>query len=204
MQKGNHPALLVLALGVLCFLGGEAWAGPFQAGSKRELGLEAAAALRIELLAEKPHTGTEEALWRVLTTSKDLRVRVGAGLALVDRIFPGGDPALWGEVHGWWLPRRVPRSLGAADAAILTASLATALPDPAAPWLAYRILEPFFRSSDARYRFGRLVPRERALMESMVFLDTKGRIADDARTYAWDRAEGRLYEVVEDERFPVP
>ena len=41
-------------------------------------------------------------------------------------------------------------------------------------------------------------------MESMVFLDTKGRIADDARTYAWDRAEGRLYEVVEDERFPVP
>jgi len=246
MQKGNHPALLVLALGILCFLGGEAWAGPFQAGSKRELGLEAAAALRIELLAEKPHTGTEEALWRVLTTSKDLRVRVGAGLALVDRIFPGGDPALWGEVHGWWLPRRVPRSLGAADAAILTASLATALPDPAAPWLAYRILEPFFRSSDARYRFGRLapqgleellrslsargveppegwpepfemvgvlplacplegtVPRERALMESMVFLDTKGRIADDARTYAWDRAEGRLHEVVEDERFPVP
>ena len=149
-----------LSLVLLLLAGAGAEAGPFQVGAKRELGLEEAAALRVELLAEKPHGGTEDSLWRVLAYGRDPRTRVGAGLALVDRIFPGGDPSRWEEVEGWWLPRKVPRSLGAADAALLTASLAALLPDPGAPWLAYRILEPFFRSPAARVRFGRMAPRE--------------------------------------------
>ena len=108
-----------LSLVLLLLAGAGAEAGPFQAGAKRELGLEAAATLRIELLSEKPHGGTEDSLWRVLAYGRDPRTRVGAGLALVDRIFPGGDPSRWEEVEGWkhkfqrfrFRFRRMPKSL---------------------------------------------------------------------------------------------
>ena len=48
--------------------------------------------------------GSEENLWRMLWNG-ETRSRAAAAVALVDRMFPDGDPSRWQEVSGF-LPNR--------------------------------------------------------------------------------------------------
>jgi hypothetical protein len=138
--------------------------------SKKEEGERLGMEVRGRILSSHYHSKSDLALWRQLVHGQGISPveRIGAGLALVDRLFPGGDPSMWSSVSGL-MEEEVPRSLVAADAVLYTAYLAyEALPEPEGAWLAYILMKPFFSSSEARLTFGRICPEPLAeLMDRM-------------------------------------
>lgn len=100
-------------------------------------------------------------LWRSIQDfNKPARSRAANGLALVRKLFPGGDPGRWEEVSGFWLPQIISRPLAAFDAVYYTSIALLELDDEAAPWLAQELLEDLRGSSRASFLAIRTAPRE--------------------------------------------
>ncbi|MFP4482424.1 MAG: cell division protein FtsL [Thermovirgaceae bacterium] len=128
-------------------------------GQKAELQPEAEALGR-KLLSE---AGDLEgvALWRaVVDPATPARRRAAAGLKLVREVFPGGDPARWNDVSGFWHPAMVPKPLAAFDAVYYTAIGLLGLEEPGAPWLARQLLVELKKSSRAAHVALREAPAE--------------------------------------------
>lgn len=229
----------LLSAALFGVLSPEAWAI-----SKRDEGIRLGMELRSRILAGSYHSRSELLLWKKLFNGpfSNHEDRIGAGLALVDRIFPNGDPSRWEQVSGFLEGLEVPRSLAAADAVLFTAYLAVeTLPSPDGMWLAYVLMEPFFRSDAARIAFGRTCPHpvagmmdkmtkagvsppegwpepfevvgfmpigapvsgsvdlDQVALYGMWRLDSNGRIRADAKSLAWDRTEGAIYRISQEE-----
>lgn len=75
----------------------------------RNSAMESAGPLRARLVSEAPDMD-ELGLWRMLWT-EDERSRCSAAMAIIDRVFPEGDPSRWEEVSGFVMPREIPRVL---------------------------------------------------------------------------------------------
>jgi hypothetical protein len=128
-------------------------------GQKAELEPKAKA-LGEELLAEAADLQGVE-LWRhVVDPATPGRQRAADGLKLVREIFPGGEPAGWDEVSGFWLPAMVPKPLAAFDAVYFTAIGLLGLDEPGAAWLARQLLTELKRSSRAAHLALREAPAE--------------------------------------------
>lgn len=160
VRRGVCLALVVLLLG---------WAAGAQADrfdelaerySRRAGGREASSALESELKGEA-HGGAPLALWRSLF-SGDIPPRQGAAnaLALVETLFPDGDPAQWDGVSGFLRPSLVPGSLAAADAVVMAARFLLEMEDRSGDALALELMERFIRSSRAKYHFVSTRPRQ--------------------------------------------
>ncbi|MCX7829073.1 MAG: hypothetical protein N2315_07725 [Thermanaerothrix sp.] len=133
----------------------------FGSMNKREQGVRLGMDLRARIMSESYHSRSDLALWRKLLNdpSSSPKERIGAGLALADRLFPEGDLSRWEDIRGFLGDSGVPKSLAAADAVLFTSYLAVeALPSGEGMWLAYVLMEPFFRSDSARMAFGRTCP----------------------------------------------
>ncbi len=128
-------------------------------GQKAELAPEAKA-LGEELLAEAGDLQGVE-LWRkVVDPATPGRQRAADGLKLVREIFPGGEPARWDEVSGFWLPAMVPKPLAAFDAVYFTAIGLLELEEPGSAWLARQILTELKKSFRAAHLALREAPAE--------------------------------------------
>jgi hypothetical protein len=205
-------------------------------------GNEAAVSLRLRLAALAENVSPLDLRDSLLRGDMSPEQRAANALALLDSLVPGGDPARWNEVAGFWRPREIPKPLAAVDALFVAVSALSPMDDPGAPWLARKLLLAFLSNPAAALLFadhcpaeyamaidllarkgvlpphgvwrkgdivGRLplarevrgfVTRDRAFAEGMTFLDAVGRPVPNG-TYAWDRTEGRIYEVVEDRSF---
>ena len=114
MWKWTCLFLLVLGMAVPAAAGTiEEWSAAIEA---RDSGMARAESLRVELLS-RAGEGTPVDLWRRMVRGEGSSEALAAdALALVDHIFPGGDPSRWEDVKGFWLPADVPVSLAALDA----------------------------------------------------------------------------------------
>lgn len=82
-------------------------------------------------------------------------------LALVEAIFPDGDPGKWDFVSGFWNPREIPKSLAAVDAVFWTAASLLRQGAPSgAEWLAFRLLDRLAASPRATLYFLSTCPAE--------------------------------------------
>ena len=72
-------------------------------------------------------------------------------LALVDRMFPQGDPGKWDEVDGFWHPGLISRSLASLDAVFVSGLALLAMSDEAAETLAIELFRKLATSPRARY-----------------------------------------------------
>lgn len=112
---------------------------------------QAAEALHRELAATMTETMDEAKLWESMWTERDPRRRASMALALVDRLFPGGDPGRWEEVEGFWHPALVSRSLASLDAVYVAGLSLLAMSDDAAEFLALHLFRRLSGSPRARY-----------------------------------------------------
>lgn len=117
--------------------------------------------LRERLLAQAPSEG-ERSLWEGLWKEQNPSKRASMSLALVQKLFPDGDPSRWEEISGFWRPQEIPRSLAALDA-VYVASLSLVeigTAEPGARALALGLLESLSQSSRARYHAFLRAPEE--------------------------------------------
>ena len=158
------------------------WEELVAAYGAREEDRRAAALLRESLLAQAPR---EEPLrlWEALGATEG-RERASRALALVEALFPGGDPARWEEVGGFWNPREIPLSLAALDAVYEAVLALDDLPDGGASFLASTLLRRLLRSPGARIHAFLTAPAEYGQLTSTL----------PALGPAWPqgRIEGRL------------
>lgn len=185
--------------------------------------------------------GDAVALWRISCGDGDARRRAAASSALVQKWFPGGDPAEWEQVNGFFPSNSyVPMQIVAMNALFNAVEALSELPDGkfAAAWLMLRLGESsrgkllFVDTMPARFRevLDRLVAEtsmpgdwqssriegpypfvpvyngtvlfDRAVTEGYQFLDGHGGLAANG-PYAWDRANGYLYRVVDPSEFDI-
>ena len=86
-------------------------------------------------------------------------------LALVESLFPEGDPGKWDAVSGFWNSREIPKSLAAVDAVFwAAASLLREGAPPGAVWLAFWLLDRFAASTRATFFFLSTCPVEADLL----------------------------------------
>jgi hypothetical protein len=166
MWKWTCLFLLVLGMAAPAAAGTiEEWAAAIEA---RDAGMARAGSLRAELLS-RAGEGTPVDLWRRLVRGEGSPEALAAdALALVDHIFPGGDPSRWEEVKGFWLPADVPVSLAALDAVFHGAAALLLMEDDRAPWLARSLVEALAASDRGRTVAFRTAPAEvRALLEEL-------------------------------------
>ncbi len=128
-------------------------------GAREEAGRDATF-LRERLLAEAPREEPRR-LWEGLGAAEG-RERASRALALVEALFPGGDPARWEEVGGFWNPQEIPLSLVALDAVYEAVLALGDLPDGGAPFLASTLLRRLLQSSGARIHAFLTAPAEYA------------------------------------------
>lgn len=102
--------------------------------------------------------GSEENLWRMLWNG-ETRSRAAAAVALVDRMFPDGDPSRWQEVSGF-LPNRgvQPRQLVAMDGLFVAVLALKELPDGV--WGAAYLLDNFGKSGIGKVKFIDEIPAD--------------------------------------------
>lgn len=95
---------------------------------KRSKIKETGAAIVTDMLDIAPQ-GTEMELWNKLWEGEP-RWRAAAAVALIDRMFPEGDPSRWQEVSGF-VPKRsvLPRQLMAMDAFFVAVDSLRQIPD---------------------------------------------------------------------------
>ena len=121
----------------------------------------------IEALRQSAPQGTEEELWQ-MSKSGEAKARAAAAVALVDKMFPGGDPSRWEEVRGF-LPRRSvqPRQLLAVDALFSAVSAMRELPDGV--WGSAYMLDLFGKSAMGRLKFIDDIPAElRTVLDKVI------------------------------------
>jgi len=121
----------------------------------------------IEQLRKEAPTASEQQLWNALWTG-DVRSRAVAGVALMDKIFLGGDPAKWEEVQGFLSNGSYqPRQLAALDG--LFVAVASLNSVPGGEWGAAWLLSQFGRSGRGKVYFIEQMPAElRPVLESVI------------------------------------
>jgi hypothetical protein len=125
------------------------WESLVDSYGNREEVRQQAHRLRGELLDEAPEEGPRQ-LWMGLSLPEAPRKRAARSLALIEALFPGGDPARWEEVGGFWNPQEIPLSLAALDG-VYGAALALAdVGGKEAPYLASWLLRRLLQSPKAR------------------------------------------------------
>lgn len=124
---------------------------------KRDKIKEMGAAILSDMREIAPN-GTEEELWNKLWNG-DARWRAAAAVAIVDRVFPEGDPSRWEEVKGF-LPKRSvqSRQLVAMDGLFVAVSMLKELPDGV--WGAAYLLDRFGKSGMGKVKFIDEIPAE--------------------------------------------
>ncbi len=158
--------LVVVAL----LAGGRAWAEDDRFNelaeryTRRAEGREAARALHEELRYEADQR-TPYGLWTSLFT-KELspRRKAANAVALIDALYPEGDPARWTRVSGFLRPSFVPAPLAAADGVYLGALYLLRLGEQGADALALDLMERFMNSSRAKFTFITTSPAEYGLI----------------------------------------
>ena len=121
----------------------------------------------IEALRQSAPQGSEEELW-LMTKRGETKSRAAAAVALVDRMFPEGDPSRWEEVSGF-LPKRSvqPRQLLAVDALFSAVASMRELPDGV--WGSAYLLDRFGKSAMGRLKFIDDIPAElRAVLDKVI------------------------------------
>lgn len=121
----------------------------------------------INNLKEATVQQNEIELWEQLWQG-DPALRCKAGLALMDRIFPNGDPSRWQEVDGFLsISNRQPRQLAGIDAFFVVVSAIRDLPDGV--WASAYILEKFGKSTRGRmYFIDDTTPEIRAVLDDVI------------------------------------
>ncbi len=119
-----------------------------------------ALSLQSDLLSEAPE-GDIKTLWGLLWTGSP-RDRSAAGLLLIEKVFPDGDPGRWDELKGFVNPSEIPLSLIAADGVMATIS--SLMKIDGGVYLAGRILDKFSSSTRAKLLFIRRCPTELSLI----------------------------------------
>ena len=100
--------------------------------------------------------GTEIELWSKLWVGEP-RWRAAAAVALIDRIFPQGDPSRWQEVSGFASGRSVqPRQLIAIDALFVAVDSLSHMPDGI--WGSAYLLQQFGKSGWGKVMFIEEIP----------------------------------------------
>lgn len=103
-------------------------------------------------------SGTEYELWSKLWSGEP-KMRAAAGLAIIDRIFPNGDPARWEEVRGFLSKHSLqPRQLAAMDGLFVTIAALKELPDGV--WASAYLLDSFGKSAMGRVKFIDEIPAD--------------------------------------------
>lgn len=90
--------------------------------------------------------------------------RAANGLRLIEELFPGGDPAQWNSVSGFWPGPMMPKPLAALDAVFYTVMALLELDRPEAPWVAQDPLQALRSSSAAALLALRTAPEEYPLI----------------------------------------
>lgn len=119
-----------------------------------------AEALRSELLEMTWDSGELDLLGSIMAPSLTPEQRAANGLKLIDGLFPGGDPARWESISGFWIPRMIPKPLAAFDAVFFTAIALLEMGREGAPWIARDLLVDLRRSSRAALLALRIAPEE--------------------------------------------
>lgn len=100
--------------------------------------------------------GSEMELWKKLWVGEP-RSRAAAGVALMDKIFPGGDPGRWEEAGGVLTSSSFrPRQLAGLDAFFVTVAVLDTIPD--GEWTAAILLQSFARSGRGQVKFIEQMP----------------------------------------------
>ncbi|MDD4835967.1 MAG: hypothetical protein PHU72_02515 [Dethiosulfovibrio sp.] len=127
-----------------------------QRSLSRETDQAEADSLKAELLSEVSHVGELE-LWRSLWDGTP-RERASRGLALMEALYPDGDPSRWEEIGGFLHPSLVPKSLMAVDAVFVSVKSLMDLDGGSS--LAASILVSFGSSSRAKHLFLTSLPED--------------------------------------------
>lgn len=158
--------LLVAASAVGAFAASRTWEEFVAREANRERISTSGVAVLNDVRKSAPQ-GTEYEIWQQLW-SGDARSRAAAGVALVDRMFPNGDPSRWEEVNGI-LPERSfqPRQLMAMDGLFCAMSALKELPDGV--YASAFLLEQFGKSSRGKLIFIDDTPAEaRKIIDDVV------------------------------------
>lgn len=98
----------------------------------------------LAVLRREAPQGSELDLWKKLWAG-DARSRAAAGVALMDKVFPGGDPGRWEETSGFLTSSSYkPRQLAGLDAFFVTVAALDAI--GGGEWAAASLLNSFSRS----------------------------------------------------------
>lgn len=110
-----------------------------------------------ELKSEAPK-GSDLSLWKKLWVGEP-RARVAAGVALMDKIFPSGDPGRWEEAGGFLSPSSLrPRQLAGLDAFFVTVAALDSV--PGGEWTAAVFLRCFAKSGRGQVYFIEQMPAD--------------------------------------------
>lgn len=121
----------------------------------------------IDNLRKATVEGSEAELWNKLWVG-DAKTRATVGVALMDSIFPNGDPSRWQEVSGFVSNAgRAPRQLAGLDALFVVAAAVRELPEGI--WASAFLLNNFGKSTRGRmYFIDDTTPEIRALVDDVV------------------------------------
>ena len=123
---------------------------------KRE-NIRATGAAVLQSVRELEPSGSESELWNKLWSGEP-KWRAAAGLALVDRVFPGGDPSKWEQVSGFLDKGSFrPRQLAALDGLFVAVTQLRELPDGV--WAAASLLSRFGQSAAGKIHFIDEIPQ---------------------------------------------
>ncbi|HON33574.1 MAG TPA: hypothetical protein PL052_01670 [Synergistales bacterium] len=131
----------------------EAYSRKFETRPKAE-------ALRSTLLEGAWDSGGPTLLGSIKDPGLSPEQRAANGLKLVEELFPGGDPARWDKVSGFWPGPMIPKPLAAFDAVFFTVIALLELDRPEAPWMAQDLLQALRGSSAAALLALRTAPEE--------------------------------------------
>ncbi len=172
-MKERNAKLFLVALAAACLLGSKtAAAGPLEdwaaAIEARDAGMAQVEGFKAELLEEASQVSQLERWRRLVRGEPTAREQAAEALALVEELFPGGDPANWDDVKGFWLPSDVPKPLAAFDAVFFGVEALLSMEDPRAPWTARWLAERLAVSDRARTAAFRMAPGEvRGMLETL-------------------------------------
>lgn len=142
---------VMLAVSVVPALAATDWDTFVGEMQKREKIKETGAAVLSDIRDIEP-SGSEAETWEKLWSGEP-KWRAAAGLALVDRIFPDGDPARWEEVNGFMgsSGSRRPRQLAAMDGLFVAITALRDVPDGV--WASAALLDKFGKSALGKVKF---------------------------------------------------
>lgn len=183
MKKLLALALLLLAPAFPAFASGD-WDAFVERYQKQE-NIKVLGRKTIEELRRERPQGSESDLWAMLG-SRDARTRAAAGVALVDEMFPDGNPGRWGEIRGF-MPRgsALPRQLMAMDGLFAAVIALADLPDGI--WAAAYLMGMFGESGLGKVKFIDEIPCE--LAKALPFIIEKTGLPGD---WTIGKVRGRL------------